>query len=104
VDPTPAAIRFTVIPPVWRQPWFIAMVVMFIGAVGAQTARVIRRDRRLQEANTALHSANKELFQANVQIQEAAERKSRFLSSMSHELRTPLTSVKGSVDNRRYRK
>ena len=61
-DPAPARVQFTVVPPVWQQPWFIAMVILFAAAVGVQTGRVIRRDRRLREANTALSSANKELF------------------------------------------
>ncbi|OGG46881.1 MAG: hypothetical protein A3F84_28385 [Candidatus Handelsmanbacteria bacterium RIFCSPLOWO2_12_FULL_64_10] len=64
-----------------------------IGLVAWQTVRVLRRDRRLQEANTALSSANKELFEANLQVEQANEAKSAFLANMSHEIRTPLNSV-----------
>jgi len=65
VDPTPAAIRFTVVPPVWRQPWFIGLMAVLLSAVGLQTARVVRRDRRLRESNLALSAGNKELFALN---------------------------------------
>ncbi len=94
-DPTPAVVQFTVIPPVWQQPWFIVLMVGLLGAIGFQTGRVVRRDRRLRESNTALSGANKELFEANVQIQEANRLKSEFLANMSHELRTPMNAIIG---------
>ena len=68
-DPSPATMAFTVIPPVWQQGWFIGMIGLFVGGIGFQTLRVIRRDRRLREANEAMSSANKELFQVNVDLQ-----------------------------------
>ena len=51
-DPTPAAVHFTVIPPVWQQGWFISILIILLGAIGlsvAQTMRVIQRDRQLRE-------------------------------------------------------
>ncbi len=45
-DPTPAIARFTVVPPVWKQPWFVGLLAALFGAVVLQTGRVIRRDRR----------------------------------------------------------
>ena len=39
--------------------------------VGWQTVRVLRRDRRLQESNTALSSANKELFGLNEDLDQS---------------------------------
>jgi hypothetical protein len=72
-DPTPASVMFTVVSPVWQQPWFVAMVVVFLGMIGFQTGRVVRRDRRLRAANTAMSDANKELFGVNKSLLQNAE-------------------------------
>ena len=61
-DPTPAAVRFTVVPPVWQEPWFIVMVVVLIGGIGLQTRRVILRDRKLQESNKGLQQKTHDLL------------------------------------------
>jgi signal transduction histidine kinase/ActR/RegA family two-component response regulator len=45
-----------------------------------------------------LEIRSKELVETNIQLQEANQGKSRFLSSMSHELRTPLNAVLGFAD------
>ena len=68
-EPTPAVATFTVVPPVWLQSWFIGMVIVFVSGISFQTARVVRRDRRLRQSNEALSDANKELFQVNVDLQ-----------------------------------
>jgi len=67
-DPTPATVMFTVVPPVWQEPWFIGMVAVLLGGIGFQTNRLVRRDKRLQEANLAMSSANKELFGVNREL------------------------------------
>ncbi len=54
VDPTPAVARFTVVPPVWKQAWFLALVGGLLAAVAVQTTRVIRRERRLTAHNRQL--------------------------------------------------
>jgi signal transduction histidine kinase/CheY-like chemotaxis protein/ligand-binding sensor domain-containing protein len=115
-DPTPAKANFVVVPPVWMQPWFVSLMVVLTFAIGLQTSRVVRRDRRLrdsnselqqqseslQTANTKLDESNRalqektnELEAANVQIVEANRLKSQFLANMSHELRTPLNAILG---------
>ena len=111
-DPTPAVVHFTVVPPVWRQPWFLALMVVFLVAIVSQTFRVVRRDSLLRASNAALSDANKELFdlnrdlrgktgeleQANVRLRELDSVKTDFISNVSHELRTPMTAIRGYID------
>jgi len=74
-DPTPAVVEFTVVPPVWRQPWFVGLVLAFSGVTAFQGSRIVVRDRKLKEANTALSAANRELFAVNSELEnEIAER------------------------------
>ena len=77
-DPTPAVVRFTVVPPVWRQLWFIGLVAGMFLAISIQTARVILRDRQMR-----------------VMAEAANESKSVFLANMSHEIRTPMNAILG---------
>ena len=69
VDPTPASIAFTVIPPVYQQTWFIALMIAFVGVTGYQASRIIVSNRRLTEGNVALSGANHQLFDLNVALQ-----------------------------------
>ena len=62
-DPTPAVKSFNVVPLVWRRPWFIGLILGFVVITGFLITRIIVRDRRLFQANTALSSANKTLQQ-----------------------------------------
>lgn len=54
VDPTPAVLEFTVKPPVWRQPWFILVMLGLIGAALVQSIRVILERGRLRKLNQSL--------------------------------------------------
>jgi len=95
---------------------FIAALGIALLLIGWQTARIVRRDRRLRESNEALSSANRELFDVNreltqardvaesankelTQARDAAESanraKSAFLANMSHEIRTPMNAILG---------
>jgi len=96
-----ANVALTVRLPYERLGLWSALTIALL-LVAGQTARVIRRDHRLQQANAALSAANKELFQVNVALQEAnteiqktTRRKSDFLARMSHDLRTPMNAIIG---------
>ena len=54
IDPSPASLTFVVVPPVWRQPWFIALISLLGFAIGLQSVRVVKRDRELKAAQTQL--------------------------------------------------
>jgi len=41
VDPTPATFDFVVLPPVWRQAWFVTLMIVLGALLGAQTFRVL---------------------------------------------------------------
>jgi len=68
---------------------FIAIFAIWVTSL---LCYIYKRDEKILEVRT------NELVEANIQLQEANQGKSRFLSSMSHELRTPLNAVLGFAD------
>jgi len=69
-DPTPTQVHFTVVPPVWQQPWFLGLMALLLGAIGFQTVRVVRRDRRLVTANEALRREISEREKLDTQLRQ----------------------------------
>jgi len=63
--------------------------------VTAQAAEIAVLEAELVETNKGVVALYAELDQNAIQLREAADLKSRFLSYMSHEFRTPLASVTG---------
>ena len=68
VDPTPAIIEFTVLPPVWKQMWFILLLLAFFTVLSVFEYRIITKKRKLELLNGSLHEANEELKDKNEKI------------------------------------
>ncbi len=72
VEPLPASLRFTVLPPVYKRAWFILTILFFLAIIGGLLKRLYNRNR---------------------QIHELDQLKLRLFTDISHELRTPLTLI-----------
>jgi len=74
VSPTPARVQFVVLPPIWQQPWFIVLLTVLIGAIAAQTVRVLRRERRLHKTNQTLAVEIEERKKTEAELEDKTER------------------------------
>lgn len=61
VDPSPAMIEFTVLPPVWKQMWFILLMLTFLTVLGIFEYRIITKKRKLEILNDSLQQVNEKL-------------------------------------------
>ena len=73
VDATPVVHAFIVEGPWWKNPWAFGTIIVFVLITGFQTSRIVRNNRKLQEANGALSSANHDLFNVNQELQNKTE-------------------------------
>jgi signal transduction histidine kinase/AraC-like DNA-binding protein len=68
IDPTPAKITFVVLPAVWKQTWFILLLMAFIAAIAYYEIQSYRRNRKLNRLNQSLSEINRVLFQQKEEI------------------------------------
>lgn len=69
VDPTPARITFEVLLPIWKQGWFISLILAFLTIFGVYEYRVLRKKRQLEIVNVSLQEANQSLQEKGRQIE-----------------------------------
>ncbi|MEZ4829884.1 MAG: histidine kinase dimerization/phospho-acceptor domain-containing protein [Bacteroidia bacterium] len=119
VDSTPAAIEFQVLFPIWRQTWFILLLMAFLTIFAVYEYRVLAKKRKLEILNLSLQKANAELQEKSVkieaqnmeirnqrdkleemveQVEKLSKAKLTFFTNISHELRTPLTLIQGPIN------
>ena len=112
IDPTPAQASFLVTPPVWKQTWFILLILAFVTVVGYFQYLIIKKREILSKLNKSLQSANEELAARNEEVQtqkdslevavkkidELSKAKVKFFTNITHEFRTPLSLILGPID------
>ncbi len=105
VDPTPATVSFKVLPPIWKQGWFIGLILLFLMIFGFYEYRVHAKNAKLETVNISLQDRNVEVREQRdklegmlIQLENLSKAKVGFFTNISHELRTPLTLILGPID------
>lgn|GEM_PF-644492 len=108
VETQPASITFNVTPAIWKQPWFIALVVSFLIVIGFYEARLINRNKSLSKLNASLSDANQTLEnrQKKIELQketilkqkEELERKAIILEEKTAEITSQRDQLKEMVE------
>lgn len=98
IDESPAMVTFKVTPPVWKQAWFILLIISFLIIVGVFEFRILKKREILKKLNKSLQTANQELEERNTKIEELSQAKVKFFTNITHEFRTPLSLILGPIE------
>lgn len=74
MEQVPAAVTFEVRPPIWKQAWFIILVLSFLIVIVFYEYRVIKRNKTLSSLNTWLQEANQTLEIRQEKIERQKEK------------------------------
>lgn len=69
IDPTPAKFEFSVMPPIWKQGWFITLMLAILTLIGIYEFRLITKKRKLEILNSSLQVANQKLQHKSQRIE-----------------------------------
>ncbi len=69
IEFTPTRISFSVAPPIWKQTWFIVLVLAFLLIISFYEWRVLKRNRTLAQLNKSLGEVNKTLESRQKEIE-----------------------------------
>lgn len=73
IETEPARVVFSVLPPIWKQPWFITLLITFFIVIGFYEARLINRNRSLSRLNANLREANETLENRQIKIERQTQ-------------------------------
>ncbi|WP_158281560.1 hybrid sensor histidine kinase/response regulator transcription factor [Sediminitomix flava] len=103
-----AKVSFVVLPPVYKQVWFISLISSLVGIILYLFLKTLKKNRELSVLNQNLVETNLLLKESQDEIirqkDEIHQSKLRFFTNISHEFRTPLTLLIGPIQQlkRRY--
>ncbi len=108
IEPIPVSISFTVTPPLYKQGWFITLLISLLFLIGLYETRLIRRNQRLSKLSASLSEANLTLKKRQKEVEcqketilkqkEALERKTIILEEKTEEIVSQRDQLKEMVD------